>query len=182
MRDAERCLSLIFQTSKGYAAILYRLDPFALLRVFLPRQNRTRLISDMEQFQYCDSGSDEKGRRVAGSIADYFNGKMPEPPWPPWEWMDMRGLTPLQESVLKATAGVPYGGVATYGEIARAIGRPKAYRFVGNTLAKNPFPIMIPCHRIIRSNDDIGGFGGGIELKRELIALEQDRARHQTLK
>jgi len=84
----------------------------------------------------------------------------------------MAGLTPLQQLVLRATTDIPYGSVRSYKQIAEAIHRPRAYRFVGSTLAKNPFPILIPCHRVIRSDSSLGQFGGGTDLKRELIDLE----------
>ncbi|MEA3438105.1 MAG: MGMT family protein [Thermodesulfobacteriota bacterium] len=91
---------------------------------------------------------------------------------PPWEWMDMSGLTKLQQLVLRATADIPSGSVRFYKQIAEAINRPLSYRFVGSTLAKNPFPILIPCHRVIRSDSSLGRFGGGTDLKKELIEME----------
>jgi len=60
----------------------------------------------------------------------------------------------------------------SYRDIAVAVGRPRAYRFVGTTLANNPFPILIPCHRVIRSDGSFGLFGGGSDMKRKLIELE----------
>ncbi|MBW1836306.1 MAG: MGMT family protein [Deltaproteobacteria bacterium] len=83
----------------------------------------------------------------------------------------MIGLTNLQQSVLVATTKIPYGDLRSYQAIAVTIGRPRAYRSVGSALAKNPFPILIPCHRVIRSDNSIGQFGGGA-LKRKLIELE----------
>ncbi|UCD31652.1 MAG: methylated-DNA--[protein]-cysteine S-methyltransferase [Desulfobacterales bacterium] len=67
---------------------------------------------------------------------------------------------------------IPYGQLKSYKEIAAAIQRPRAYRFVGSTLAINPYPILIPCHRVIRSDSSFGRFGGGAELKRKLIEME----------
>ena len=86
--------------------------------------------------------------------------------------MDMSGLTRLQKSVLAATAKTPYGTVRSYRAIAGTIDRPRAYRFIGTTLAKNRFPILIPCHRIIKSDGSIGQFRGGADLKRKLIQRE----------
>lgn len=84
----------------------------------------------------------------------------------------MAGLTPLQQLVLKATTDIPYASVRSYKQIAEAIHRPWAYRFVGSALAKNPFPILMPCQRVIRSDSSLGQFGGGTDLKRKLIDLE----------
>jgi methylated-DNA-[protein]-cysteine S-methyltransferase len=74
--------------------------------------------------------------------------------------------------VLRARAAIPHGTVKTYKDIAIAIDRPWAYRFVGTTLANNPFPGVVPCHRVIRSDSTLGQFGGGTDLKRKLIGLE----------
>lgn len=90
----------------------------------------------------------------------------------PWNIMSREGITPLQQAVYLQTHAIPYGALATYREIAERIGRPKACRFVGSALAKNPFPILIPCHRVIRSDNKLGGFGGGLALKRRLIDFE----------
>ena len=75
-------------------------------------------------------------------------------------------------AVLESTARVPYGRVATYADVARAAGSPRAVRAAGNALAHNPFPIIIPCHRVVKSGMLLGGFGGGVDLKRKLLSLE----------
>jgi methylated-DNA-[protein]-cysteine S-methyltransferase len=75
--------------------------------------------------------------------------------------------------VLRATARVPYGGVTTYGDVARRAGSPRAARAAGNALGSNPIPIVVPCHRVIRSGGELGGYGGGgPERKAFLLRLE----------
>lgn len=81
--------------------------------------------------------------------------------------------TDFQLKVWKALRNIPYGQLASYGDIARAVGNPKAVRAVGGANAKNPLPIVIPCHRVIGSNGTLTGFGGGLETKQRLIDLEQ---------
>ncbi|MEA3339092.1 MAG: MGMT family protein, partial [Chloroflexota bacterium] len=66
----------------------------------------------------------------------------------------------------------PRGWVSTYGRIAKSLGNPRAARAVGNALARNPFPIIIPCHRTIRADGRLGGFRGGVEMKRALLEME----------
>jgi methylated-DNA-[protein]-cysteine S-methyltransferase len=78
----------------------------------------------------------------------------------------------FQRRVLLAEYGIPRGWVATYGGIARSLGVPGGARAVGSALAHNPFPIVIPCHRAIRSNGELGGFQGGLKMKRALLELE----------
>jgi methylated-DNA-[protein]-cysteine S-methyltransferase len=81
--------------------------------------------------------------------------------------------TPFQLSVLRALQEIPYGQTISYGELARRIGRPKASRAVGAANARNPLPIVIPCHRVIGSDGSLTGFGGGLEVKEALLALER---------
>jgi methylated-DNA-[protein]-cysteine S-methyltransferase len=86
--------------------------------------------------------------------------------------VDRRLLRGLQRDVLRATSRVPYGRVATYGEIARRIGHPTAARAVGRALGANPIPVVIPCHRVIGASGALTGYGGGIERKVALLTLE----------
>jgi methylated-DNA-[protein]-cysteine S-methyltransferase len=74
--------------------------------------------------------------------------------------------------VLRVTAEIPYGGVLSYAEVAADAGRPRASRAAGNALGANPIPIVIPCHRVLRSGGALGGYGGGVERKRWLLELE----------
>ncbi len=86
-------------------------------------------------------------------------------------------LTPFQARVLDELRKVPYGTTVSYGELARRTGNPRASRAVGMANARNPIPIIIPCHRVIGANGDLTGFGGGVDIKRQLLALEQRYAR-----
>ena len=86
---------------------------------------------------------------------------------------DFTGYTDFEISVLEETRKIPYGKIKTYSDIAKAIGKPKAARAVGNALGKNRTPILIPCHRVIKSDGSLGGFSMGLEWKKKL--LEQER-------
>ncbi|MGD9382528.1 MAG: methylated-DNA--[protein]-cysteine S-methyltransferase [Desulfobacterales bacterium] len=160
---------LIFITPLGHMAVIYRVAPFAVIKIFLPTQDKEGLVNAVETFGRLHAGFYDNAVRVKESIIDYFKGK-PIPP--PWEWLETGGLTKLQQSVLASTADIPYGELRSYKDIAVAVGRPRAYRFVGTTLANNPFPILIPCHRVIRSDGSFGRFGGGLDLKKKLIERE----------
>ena len=87
---------------------------------------------------------------------------------------DIRHLPGFTRSVLELTAKIPYGEVRSYEWVARKLGKPKAARAVGNALARNPVPIMIPCHRVVRSDGTIGGFALGSGWKKRLLALEKN--------
>ena len=85
-------------------------------------------------------------------------------------------LTSFEWHVLKATAQIPLGQTRSYQWVARRIKRPKAVRAVGQALKKNPFPLIIPCHRVICSDGTLGGYAGGVSKKRKLLLLEQEIA------
>ncbi len=80
--------------------------------------------------------------------------------------------TPFSLLVLEEAGRVPYGKTASYGAIARRVGRPRSARAVGRVMAANPLPLVIPCHRIVGYGGSLTGFGGGLALKKELLRLE----------
>ncbi|HOM96553.1 MAG: methylated-DNA--[protein]-cysteine S-methyltransferase [Candidatus Methanofastidiosa archaeon] len=86
--------------------------------------------------------------------------------------LDFDLCTDFEKKVLIADYNIPMGYVSTYSRIAKSIGVPKGARAVGNALANNPFPLIIPCHRVIRSDGRLGGFGGGLEMKKKLLENE----------
>ncbi len=81
------------------------------------------------------------------------------------------GMTPFQRKVLETIYKIPPGETMTYGEVAKAAGRPGAARAVGNVMAHNPIPLILPCHRVVATNG-LGGFTGGLDVKRKLLRLE----------
>lgn len=85
--------------------------------------------------------------------------------------------TAFQQHVWHELINIPYGNTSTYKDLAERIGKPKAFRAVGNACNKNPFPIIIPCHRVIGSSGSMTGYAGGIELKKFLLNLEQTKNR-----
>ena len=85
--------------------------------------------------------------------------------------IDPRG-TPFQKAVWSALREIPYGRTRSYGDLARHIGKPTAFRAVGAANGRNPIPIIIPCHRVVGSDGSLTGFGGGIDVKHRLLALE----------
>jgi methylated-DNA-[protein]-cysteine S-methyltransferase len=89
--------------------------------------------------------------------------------------IDFRHVSPFLRRVLSAAAAVPAGQVVSYGEIARRIGQPRGSRAVGQALGRNPMPIILPCHRVIAAGGKIGGYGGGLRMKRTLLRIEGAR-------
>jgi methylated-DNA-[protein]-cysteine S-methyltransferase len=88
---------------------------------------------------------------------------------------DLSWMTPFRRRVMEECAKIPRGETSTYAELARRAGNPSAYRAVGATMATNPVPIVVPCHRVLGSNGTLHGFGGGLDMKARLLELEGAR-------
>ena len=105
---------------------------------------------------------------LARELDEYFEGRRKRFDIEP----DLRTSSSFMRAVLGRTSEIPAGSYSTYGGVAADIGNPKAYRAVGNALGSNPIPIIIPCHRVLASGGGIGGYGGGLQIKRYLLELE----------
>lgn len=106
--------------------------------------------------------------KLSQELIEYFGGRRREFAVP----LDLRG-TEFQLAVWREIAAIPYGETCTYGGIADAAGRPRAVRAVGTATGNNPVPILVPCHRVIAAQGRLGGFSGGLDVKRRLLALER---------
>jgi methylated-DNA-[protein]-cysteine S-methyltransferase len=106
--------------------------------------------------------------RARRELEEYFSGRRHE-----FELtLDWRLVGPFGRRVLRVTSEIPYGGVLSYAEVALDAGSPRGSRAAGNALGSNPIPIVIPCHRVLRTGGALGGYGGGLERKRWLLELE----------
>jgi len=110
---------------------------------------------------------DDRNLEVVAQLDAYFAGKLREFSLP----LDLRG-TVFQRQVWKLLQEIPYGETRSYGQIARALGRPAASRAVGRATGTNPIAIIIPCHRVIGAGGDLVGYGSGLERKQALLDLE----------
>lgn len=106
-------------------------------------------------------------QRALTEISEFLSGRRREFTVP----LDLQG-TPFQLQVWKALLRIPYGETRSYGEIARAVGRPQAARAVGMANHSNPVAIVVPCHRVVASDGSLGGYAGGLEMKSQLLRLE----------
>jgi len=110
--------------------------------------------------------------RAARQLGEYFDGRRRRFDLA----VDWRLTGGFRREVLEATAGLGYGATASYGQVATAAGRPRAVRAAGTALATNPVPIVVPCHRVLRGDGSLGGYVGGTDAKRALLALEHAAA------
>lgn len=106
--------------------------------------------------------------KLRHELDEYFSGRRRRFAVP----LDLRG-TGFQLAVWNALREIPFGETRSYGEIARSIRRPAAARAIGAASGANPLPILVPCHRVIAAGGKLGGYSGGLETKRRLLALEK---------
>lgn len=127
-----------------------------------------RLHERLEDFIVQERPRDDLGRRVVDKLSAYYEGRRPRFSEP----LDFSLATPFTRDVLQATARIPYGQVRPYAWVAREIGRPRAFRAVGQALHINPLAPIVPCHRVIASDSSLGGYGGGLPMKESLLRME----------
>ena len=157
---------IIFDTDAGWMGILG--SATGLMRTTLPQQ------SDREVRQLLGDGISQATRSprrfqdLTERFRIYFAGHKASFP----DKLDLSASTAFQREVWKIARLIPYGETRSYGWIARQMKKPGAARAVGQALGKNPLPIIVPCHRVLANDGKLGGFSGGIEMKRHLLHLE----------
>lgn len=141
-------------------------DDEALLAVRLPGSTGPRRTSPPVTMS--------RRRRPAGPLVtavsqleEYFDGRRRR-----FDLPTKLSGTDFQRQVWRSLRDIPYGSVVSYAELAAMVGRPGAFRAVGQANGANPLPIVLPCHRVVASGGRIGGYGGGLAMKRRLLALE----------
>ncbi|MBA2468104.1 MAG: methylated-DNA--[protein]-cysteine S-methyltransferase [Chloroflexia bacterium] len=125
-------------------------------------------LRELEQRGYLVYERQDRVQPVVDQLREYFGHERRTFNLP----VDLGGVSDFTRSVLDSTVHIPYGKVQTYGDVASAIGKPKASRAVGNALGRNPVPVIIPCHRVIRSSGAMGWYTGGPDIKRALLGIE----------
>jgi len=153
-------------TSHGEMTIIWEMgEPIRVIRILLPSRRAELRKNYPHATESTDSAISDLGEDIAG----FLDG---EDVAFDLGLMDLDGCSPFQRGVILAEHGVPRGYVTTYGRLARQVGVPRASRAAGRALATNPFPIVIPCHRAVRSDGSLGGYQGGVEMKAELLEME----------
>jgi len=160
----------IFDTELGSSGIVYwsRGDAAKAVHILLPGPKKTITKTILERFPQALKSSGNDVSELRSCIQDFFLGK---PNQISLDLVDTSILSPFQLSVLKEEHAIPRGKTSSYGRIARRIESP-AVRAVGTALARNPFPIVVPCHRAVRSSRLVGEYQGGTEMKRRILSME----------
>ncbi len=153
-------------TAYGEMTVIWEAgEPLRVVRILLPSR-RGELSSGYPQAM---ESTDSAISDLVEDLARYLDGK--EVTFN-LGLMDLDRCSQFQRGVIIAEYGVPRGYVTTYGRLARQVGAPRASRAAGRALATNPFPIVIPCHRAVRSDGSLGGYQGGVEMKARLLEME----------
>jgi methylated-DNA-[protein]-cysteine S-methyltransferase len=171
MQRENPCCHIVHRTRFGTAVILWetRSDKPMVRQILLSRPGLPAQTALKEQFPDSVPSSCRLIDDLAGRIAAFLDGADVRFAL---EQVQLDLCPPFQRRVLLAEYGIPRGSVSTYGRIAAHLGVGGGARAVGNALATNPFPIVIPCHRAIRSDGTLGGYQGGLAMKRALLEQE----------
>ena len=163
----------IFSTAWGYFGLVA--DKKGLIRTCLPCENRKTvekcLLADLDNPQF----NKNLLKPLQKQIIAYFAGKRPiRPPSSVLCRLNLSALPSFTRKVLGACMKIPASKTVSYSQLAGMIGKPRASRAVGSALARNPIPLIIPCHRVIHSDGSLGNFSafGGTSTKKKLLALE----------
>ncbi len=138
-------------------------------RIFLSDAKLNSEVKALESFKQIKLASSSLITSLGEKMQQFFKGEKVEFDL---ELVDFNRCLEVQKRVLLAEYGIPRGYISTYKRIATHIGIINGARVVGNALARNPFPIVIPCHRAIKTNGELGGYQGGIKMKRKLLEME----------
>jgi methylated-DNA-[protein]-cysteine S-methyltransferase len=170
-RIAEEALADVSyaRVDSPFGTLLLAATKRGLVRVAFPEENvdttLERLALRISPRIVQAPGPLEQMRR---ELDEYFDGRRRQ-----FELaLDWTLVGPFARRVLDVTSEIPYGGVLSYAEVAAEAGSPRGSRAAGNALGSNPIPIVVPCHRVLRSGGALGGYGGGLDRKRFLLELE----------
>jgi methylated-DNA-[protein]-cysteine S-methyltransferase len=168
--DAKGLLDVAVTTMDSpIGTLLLMATPKGLVRIAFDYENRDEVLGEVAM-RVSPRILDAPRRLdpVRRELERYFAGKLRDFEVP----IDWSLSGDFSRKVLRRTARIPYGSVASYGEVAMGIGTPRGARAVGNALGSNPIPVVVPCHRVVRTGGAIGGYGGGLPRKRWLLDLE----------
>ena len=162
---------IIKSTPFGSVGVIWAglIDDPRIIRILLSKPGLSAEDQVSELYPNSQSFSCAKINDLAAAIKELFDGEKIEFSL---DIADLSSCTEFQQLVLRAEHRIPRGSISTYQLIARYLGKRNGARVVGNALANNPFPLIVPCHRAIRSDRHLGGYQGGLEMKRALLEKE----------
>ncbi|HEX8753108.1 MAG TPA: methylated-DNA--[protein]-cysteine S-methyltransferase [Solirubrobacterales bacterium] len=167
---AEGLLDVAYATADSpFGPLLLAQTPRGLIRVGLPNQDAEALLVELaERISPRVLESPAQLDEARRELDRYFEGKLDRFDLP----LDWRLSEGFRLRVLRAIARIPYGETSSYTEMAAKAGNERAVRAAGTACGRNPIPLVVPCHRVLRSSGGLGGYGGGLEMKEGLLRLE----------
>ena len=156
----------IIETKMGWLGILG--SKAGLRQIVLPQDSSQAVLSTFGKRLHGAASDISPFGDLPQRLIEYFDGKVVAFP----DRLDLADATPFQGVVWQFVRSIPYGQTKSYAWIAQQIGTPRGTRAVGQALAKNPLPIVVPCHRVISARGGLGGFNYGSEMKRRLLQME----------
>jgi methylated-DNA-[protein]-cysteine S-methyltransferase len=164
-------VKIIKNTPFGHIVILWGMEDHSTIirSVFIPKPDMSAEEQVLEIYPNFHEFSCPEIDELANSINKFLKG---EDIMFSLDILDLNNCSLFQKSVLQALSDIPKGKVSSYHLLAKYMGNEKGARAVGNALSCNPFPIIIPCHRVIRSDGTLGGFQGGLDMKKALLKNE----------
>lgn len=160
----------LFDTCLGWMGIVS--SSHGLRNVILPQKSKESALAGVIN---CGCAGENSDLECFGDLPHRLRQYLDGAPVIFADKLDFSGATRFQQSVWQVTQSIPYGETRSYSWVAGGIGSRKAVRAVGQALAKNPLPIVVPCHRVVASDGSLGGFSGGLEIKEYLLRLERTR-------
>jgi methylated-DNA-[protein]-cysteine S-methyltransferase len=155
-----------------YGRLLVAVTATGLVRVAFERDDEETVLSELAAtVSPRILASHRRTDEVARQLDEYFTGRRRHFVLS----LDLRLAAGFRRAVLEELCAIPYGATRSYAAVAAAVGNPKAVRAVGTACARNPVPLVVPCHRVVRSDGTIGNYGGGTHAKVALLALESGR-------
>jgi methylated-DNA-[protein]-cysteine S-methyltransferase len=145
-------------------------SPNGLRQVILPRKDKEAVLCQVVNYAL---PAEEHAPPLFGDLPHRLRRYLEGEPVDFFDKLDLGGTSHFQQNVWQMVRTIPYGETRGYGWVANKLDLPKAARGVGQALARNPLPIVIPCHRVISSDGSLGGYSGGVEFKELLLGLEQ---------
>ncbi|GAB2674170.1 methylated-DNA--[protein]-cysteine S-methyltransferase [Saccharopolyspora gloriosae] len=168
--EREGLLDVAYRTvDSPVGSLLLAATERGLVRVAFPGQDHEAVLAALaDQVSPRVLAAPARLDAVSAQLDEYFAGRRHEFDVP----LDLRLSTGFRRAVLDHLPRIAYGGTESYAQVAAAAGSPRAVRAVGTACATNPLPVVVPCHRVVRSDGSTGGYAGGPEAKRTLLTLE----------
>ena len=159
----------VLNTDWGFTVAVW--SALGLWELTFPRATAEAALADVTTADIAPGGQTAMATALERELKLFFSGGRVGFGAP----IDWNGYTPFQRAVLQYTAtSIPFGQVTTYGQLAAAVGAPGAARAVGGALHINRTPVVVPCHRVVGAKGKLVGFGGGLDLKKALLLLEDE--------